>query len=339
MWCMHVCDVMWCIVMQCNGHVELHNTVKQSSSRAINQPIDRWPSLSLVLDCVFLWQASVEVSTDANLTCSGSGGATWSWHGEADQAQGAGRGLHDLISLGKFSDRSCTSFQRRRNDNINKICVLEGVGEGEFYGKLSQNAVFFFFLGKFHDNEILEILRILLSEILLSFGRLLSFFLVNTLPTPPCLDPSLQSSFGISPYPVVLADVSIFCLFFMFGGSGGGGGIQAGGCGGRFLPFEQKFLSRLKEILEAITILTETITSENKQKSQDLGFSLCWITKAKAKENLWDFILIRKVACCYGSCVPNMTFTKANAKENLGEFICLSIYESESEIKSPDFHL
>ena len=41
--------------------------------------------------------------------------------------------------------------QRRRNDNFNKICVLEGVGEGEFYGKVSQNAVF---PGKFHDNNI-----------------------------------------------------------------------------------------------------------------------------------------------------------------------------------------
>ena len=28
--------------------------------------------------------------------------------------------------------------QRRRNDNINKICVLEGVGEGKIYGKLSK---------------------------------------------------------------------------------------------------------------------------------------------------------------------------------------------------------
>ena len=54
---------------------------------------------------------------------------------------------------------------------MNKICVLEGVGEGTFYGKLSQNAVF---PGKFHDNKI-EILRMLLSEILLSFGRLLWF--------------------------------------------------------------------------------------------------------------------------------------------------------------------
>ena len=39
-------------------------------------------------------------------------------------------------------NRSVTQVQRRRNDNINKICFLEGVGEGKFYGKLSQNAVF-----------------------------------------------------------------------------------------------------------------------------------------------------------------------------------------------------
>ena len=36
------------------------------------------------------------------------------------------------------------SFQRRRNDNINNICVLEGVGEGENYRKLSKTL---FFLG------------------------------------------------------------------------------------------------------------------------------------------------------------------------------------------------
>ena len=34
--------------------------------------------------------------------------------------------------------------QRRRKDNINKTRVLEGVGEGNIYGKLSQNACFFF---------------------------------------------------------------------------------------------------------------------------------------------------------------------------------------------------
>ena len=39
----------------------------------------------------------------------------------------------------------------RRNDNINKICVLEGVGEGENLRKIVPNAVF---PGKFHDNKI-----------------------------------------------------------------------------------------------------------------------------------------------------------------------------------------
>ena len=46
---------------------------------------------------------------------------------------------------------SASLSQRRRNDNINKICVLEGVGEGEIYGKLSKNAVS---PGIFHDNKI-----------------------------------------------------------------------------------------------------------------------------------------------------------------------------------------
>ena len=46
------------------------------------------------------------------------------------------------------------------------------------------------------------------------------------------------------------------------------------------------------------------------------------------------------VACCCGLRMPNMITTKANAKENLGEFACLPFhYESDSEIKSPDFHL
>ena len=42
-------------------------------------------------------------------------------------------------------------YQRRRNDNINKICILEGVGEGENLRKIVQNAVF---PGTFHDNKI-----------------------------------------------------------------------------------------------------------------------------------------------------------------------------------------
>ena len=60
-------------------------------------------------------------------------------------------------------------------------------------------------------------------------------------------------------------------------------------------------------------------------------FSLCWITKAKAKENLWILFLFVSVACCSGLCVPKMTMTKAKAKENLGEFICLSITKAKAK--------
>ena len=61
--------------------------------------------------------------------------------------------------------------QRRRNDNINKICILEGVGEG---GKFTENCPKTrFFLGSSMTIKIWKLLRILLSEILWSFGRLL----------------------------------------------------------------------------------------------------------------------------------------------------------------------
>ena len=60
--------------------------------------------------------------------------------------------------------------QRRRNDNINKTCVLEGVGEGKIYGKLSKNAVF---PEKFHDKKELEKFADFMVRNSLSFGRLL----------------------------------------------------------------------------------------------------------------------------------------------------------------------
>ena len=87
-----------------------------------------------------------------------------------------------------------------------------------------------------------------------------------------------------------------------------------------------------------ITILTETLTSK-KKKSQDFGFSLCEITKAKAKENLWDFIFIRK---CGLLLYPS--FAQHDHYENKCEIKAGGIYlpfhyESESIIKSPDFHL
>ena len=45
------------------------------------------------------------------------------------------------------------------------------------------------------------------------------------------------------------------------------------------------------------------------------------------------------VACLCGLCAPNMFVTKANVKENPGDLSLLLHYESESVIKSPDFHL
>ena len=52
-----------------------------------------------------------------------------------------------------------------------KFAFWRGLGRGKIYGKLSKTL--FLFPGKFHDNKIWRTLRILLSEILLSFGRLL----------------------------------------------------------------------------------------------------------------------------------------------------------------------
>ena len=47
--------------------------------------------------------------------------------------------------LNTVCSRPVISLSEIPNDNINKICVLEGVGERKIYGKLSKNAVFFFF--------------------------------------------------------------------------------------------------------------------------------------------------------------------------------------------------
>ena len=59
---------------------------------------------------------------------------------------------------------------RCRNDNINKCCVLEGVGEGEFEGKLSQNAAFA--REKSMTIKFGNVAIIFWSGILLSFRRL-----------------------------------------------------------------------------------------------------------------------------------------------------------------------
>ena len=87
------------------------------------------------------------------------------------------------------------------------------------------------------------------------------------------------------------------------------------------------------------TLLTESITSENKQKLQDFGFCLCWITKAKAKENLWDYIFIRKCGLLLWLVRAQHDHYESKCKRTSGGIYLSFHYESESEIKSPDFHL
>ena len=88
------------------------------------------------------------------------------------------------------------------------------------------------------------------------------------------------------------------------------------------------------------TILTETITSENKLKSQDLGFSLCWITKAKAKEKSLGFLFfIRKCGLLLWLVHAQHDQDESKCERKSGAIYLPFHYESESKIKSPDFHL
>ena len=61
--------------------------------------------------------------------------------------------------------------------------------------------------------------------------------------------------------------------------------------------------------------------------------------ESESERKSLEFNYFVSVACCRGLCMPNMIIMKANAKENLGEVFLPFHCESESEIKSPDFHL
>ena len=52
-----------------------------------------------------------------------------------------GKGEHPPKMARK--DSSQILNQRRRNDNINKVCVLEGVGEGNFFTENCPKTLFF----------------------------------------------------------------------------------------------------------------------------------------------------------------------------------------------------
>ena len=62
-----------------------------------------------------------------------------------------------------------------------------------------------------------------------------------------------------------------------------------------------------------------------------LDFRSVQLRKRKRKK-ISVFFLFVNVACCYDLCVPNMTIAKAKAKENLGEFICLSITKAKAKL-------
>ena len=79
------------------------------------------------------------------------------------------------------------------------------------------------------------------------------------------------------------------------------------------------------------TILTGTLTSEKKKKSQDLDLLSVELRKRNRKKISGIKSLFVSVACCCSLCAPNMTITKTNTKENLGEFICLSITKAKAK--------
>ena len=72
---------------------------------------------------------------------------TAGWGG--GQGKGMVSAAPDVMQLGSRDKPSF--FRDGRNANNSKTCILEGVGEGEIYGKLSKNAVF---SRRFYDNRI-----------------------------------------------------------------------------------------------------------------------------------------------------------------------------------------
>ena len=99
-----------------------------------------------------------------------------------------------------------------------------------------------------------------------------------------------------------------------------------------FLAWENRISQGAENGSSLISVPLALREAKINKKSQDFGFSLDWITKARAKENLREFIIyFVSVSCCCGLRVPNIIITKANAKENLGEFACLSITKANAK--------
>ena len=80
---------------------------------------------------------------------------------------------------------------------------------------------------------------------------------------------------------------------------------------------------------DGCTVLAETTTSE-KMKSSDLGYSLCGIKKAKAKEDLWDFAFLRQ-------CGLLLWLVRAQHVHYECECVCLSITKKQKREQIPVF--
>ena len=101
---------------------------------------------------------------------------------------------------------------------------------------------------------------------------------------------------------------------------------------------------RIWEVLRTCQILHITPSSRKqlqakKSRFQDLGFSLCWITKEKAKENLWEFNLICKCGLLFWPVCAQHNHYESKCERKSGGIYLRFHYESKYEIESPEFHL
>ena len=108
-------------------------------------------SLATMMTTMLVLCPQGAVATAKHPSASGS---SWKWRSSSDatpkRMSFQDRSRKIISQAGAKPSPESRLCQRRRNDNINKICVLEGVEEGEIYEKLSKNAVF---PGKFHQES------------------------------------------------------------------------------------------------------------------------------------------------------------------------------------------
>ena len=91
----------------------------------------------------------------------------------------------------------------------------------------------------------------------------------------------------------------------------------------------------------SITIFTETLTGEKIYNSQDFDFLSVELRKRKRKRKKISGILFLfvSVACCCSLHLPQHDNYQNKCEIKAGGIYLPFHYESDSEIKSPDFHL